>query len=138
MLATDPVRDREADPRPPISALFRQIADDAGTLARSEVALARAELAHNVQSLVRPLATIVIAALLGIAALFTLMGAFVAFLTPYVGAGWAALIVAAAVGIVAVILLMSGLSGFDRISLMPKRAIRSVRTDVSTVKEAVS
>ena len=124
--------------RAPLSALFRQIADDATLLARTEVKLARAEVAENVGKLARPVVMIVAAALLGIAVLFTLMGAAVAALTPLVGPAWAALIVAAVVGLIAYLLLQAGLSGFKSIDLAPKRAVASVKADAAAAKDIVS
>lgn len=121
-----------------IAALFKQIIDDVTHLARIEVKLARAEVTANIQKLVRPLILVVAAALLGLAALFTLMGAFVGWLTPYVGAGWAAFIVAAVVGLIAYLLLQSGLKGLSSPQITPKRAVKSVKTDVAVVKEELS
>jgi len=136
MLAPAPVNDVAADPRPRLSVLFRQIADDATLLARSEVALARAEIAQNVASLGKPVAMLGGAALLGVAALFTLMGAAVAALAPLVGAALAALIVAAVVGIVAALLAMAALNGLKAIQIAPKRAVRSVKADVAAAQQA--
>lgn len=121
---------------PSIGAMLRQIVDDIGQLARAEVNLAKAEVTANLAKLVRPIVMIALGGLLSIAALFTLMGAFVGFLTPYVGAGWAALIVAAVVGAVAALLVMSGVKGFGAASLAPKRSVASVKADVAAVKEA--
>lgn len=127
----------KVEERRSISALIRQIADDATLLARTEVKLARAEITDNLHALIRPAIMVGAAALLGLAALFTLMGAFVGFLTPYVGAGWAALIVAGAVGLIAFLLLQSGLKGLSASALAPKRAVASVKADVAVVKESV-
>lgn len=121
-----------------LSALVRQIADDATLLVRTEVKLARAEVSANISRLARPAMMVGAAALLGIGVLFTLMGAFVGFLTPYVGAGWAALIVVKVVGVIAFLLLQTGLKGFGAITLVPNRAMRSVKADVAAIKESVS
>lgn len=121
---------------PSIGAVLRRIVDDVGQLARTEVNLAKAEVTANIGKLVRPIVMIAAGALLGIAALFTLMGALVGFLTPYVGAGWAALIVAAVVGGIAALLVMSGVKGIGAATLAPKKAVASVKADVAAVKEA--
>lgn len=124
------------DDEPSIGSLLRQIVDDVGQLARAEVSLAKAEVTANIAKLVRPIIMIAAGAFLGIAALFTLMGALVGFLTPYVGAGWAALIVAAVVGGIAALLVMSGVKGIGAATLAPKRSVASVKADVAAVKEA--
>ncbi len=124
------------DEEPSIGATLRQIVDDVGQLARTEVNLAKAEVTANIAKLVRPIVMIAMGALLGIAALFTLMGALVGFLTPYVGAGWAALIVAAVVGGIAALLVMSGIKAIGAVTLAPKRSVASVKADVAAVKEA--
>lgn len=127
-----------AEERAPISALFRQLTDDVTHLARSEVKLARAEVMGNVHALIRPLILVITAALLGVAALFTLMGAFVGFLTPIVGsAGLAALIVAVIVAVIAFVLLQSGLGGIGKVAVVPERTVRSVKADVAAVKESL-
>lgn len=114
--------------------LVRGLADDATHLFRTEVKLARAEVAANVAGLARPVAMIGVAALLGVAALFTLMGAFVGWLAPYVGAGWAALIVAAVVGSIAGLMAMSALKALGAASLMPHRFVGDVKKDVAVLK----
>lgn len=126
-----------ASARPSLANLVHSLSDDVTGLVRAEVGLARAEVAANVAKLGRPVIFILAAALLGVAALFTLMGAAVGFLTPYVGAGWAALIVAAVVGIVAFVLFQSALASLKQISIAPKRAIAGVKTDVAMVKDSI-
>jgi VIT1/CCC1 family predicted Fe2+/Mn2+ transporter len=127
-----------AEERSTIPALFRQLTDDVTHLARSEVKLARAEVMGSIHALVRPLIVVIAAALVGVAALFTLMGAFVGFLTPVVGsAGLAALIVAVILGLIAFVLLQSGLARIGKVSVVPERAVMSVKADVAAVKESL-
>lgn len=127
-----------AEERSTIPALFRQLTDDVTHLARSEVKLARAEAMGSIHALVRPLIVVIAAALLGVAALFTLMGAFVGFLTPVVGsAGLAALVVAVILGLIAFVLLQSGLARIGKVSVIPERAVMSVKADVAAVKESL-
>ena len=124
--------------RPSIAALLRGVVEDVQLLARAEVNLARAEVADKVHKLVRPVALVGVAALLGLVVVFTLTGAAVGFLTPYVGAGWAALIVAGVLGLGAFLCLQAGLKGFGAVSIAPKRAVASVKADVAAVKGSVS
>ncbi len=125
-------------PRAPIAGLIRQIADDATHLARSEIKLARAELMANIGELARPVVMVAVAALLGVAALFALMVAFIGWLAPFVGVGWAALIVTVADAVIALLLLSAGMRGFKTATLLPERALRSVEKDVAAVKESVA
>lgn len=127
---------RTESDEPSIAALLRQIVDDIGHLARAEINLARAEITANVQTIARPVVMLMLGGLLGIAALFTLMGAAVAALTPLVGAALAALIVAVVVGVVAALLVMSGVNGFGALALTPGKTVASVRADVAVVRDA--
>ena len=120
---------------PSIAALLRELVDNVGQLARAEINLARAEVTANVQKLARPAAMVAVGGLLGIAALFTLMGAAVAALTPIVGAAMAAFIVAIVVGGAAALLIQSGIKGFGAVALAPKKTVASVRADAVAVQD---
>lgn len=117
-----------------IMALIRRLFEDAAALARAELRLAQAELKANVASIAKPIAMIAVGGLLGVAALFTLMGAFVGFLAPYVGPGWAGLIVAGVVGAAAAGLVLAGKKEIMAAELMPSRAMAALREDIQTLK----
>jgi hypothetical protein len=125
---------RENGDRSGIADLVRSLIEDLGRLFRSEIALAKAELTANASRLATPVAKIAAGALLGLAALLTLIGAFVAWLTPLVGAGWAAFIVALVVGGAGAALVMSGRTDLEKTKLDLPRSTASIRRSAETLK----
>lgn len=110
-------------PEPSIGELIQSLLLDVGQLVRTEIKLAYAEVGRNVARARAPLAFIAGGAMLMFGAFLTLLGALVAWLSPLVGIGAAALIVAVAVGIAGVALLRTGRNRLRGISLIPTRAI---------------
>lgn len=119
---------------PSIGQLVRRLVDDTGELVRSELKLAQTEFKSNLTAMVAPIGMVVGAAVFGLAALFVLLGAFVGWLTPYVGAGWAALIVAAVTGLIAFLLFSAGRKGLSAASLAPTRTTASLKQDAELLK----
>jgi hypothetical protein len=124
----------QPDTGPSIGDLLRTLIEDVGLLFRTELRLAQAEVRSNLAGLKTGAAAIAAGGMLLLAALFVLLGAFVGFLEPHVGAGWAAVIVAAATGVVGLILLSVGSGKLKVASLSPDRTIASVKQDVETLK----
>lgn len=122
--------------RESIADVVRGLASDATHLMRTEVRLAKAEVRANVAGLVTPIILVAAGLILGIAALFTLMAAFVGLLVEVldISPGLASLIVAAVVGGIAGFLVMSGLGKLRAATLAPTRTMASVKEDVQTVK----
>jgi len=131
------VNPAETEARQSTLGLARGLLDDTTHLARTEVKLARAEVSANLLALIRPLMLIMMGMLLGVGALFTLLGAFVGWLAPHVGAGAASLIVALATTLVAGILAWSGASTLQNANIAPRQAEISVREDVNALKGKV-
>lgn len=123
--------------RASIADVMRGLVADGAHLARAEIRLAKAEISANVSGLVTPVIMIAGALLLAVAALFTLMAAFVGWLTPLVGAGWAAFIVAGLAALLAAILIFVALAKVRAISLTPRRFEQSVTRDVAMLRDAV-
>lgn len=119
---------------PSIGELLRRLVDDTQHLFRTEIKLAQSELKSNIAAMARGAVGIGIGVILLLGAVFTLLGAAVGFLTPLVGAVGAALIVAVVTGIIGVALVMSGLKKLSASSLMPDRAIASVKQDANVLK----
>jgi Putative Actinobacterial Holin-X, holin superfamily III len=117
-----------------IGDLLRSLVEDFAKLFRAEVALAKSELTTKAARLATPLAKLLVGALLGLAALLTLIAAFVGWLTPLVGAGWAAFIVAVVVGGVGAALVLSGKAELDRTGFALPRTAESVRRSTETLK----
>ena len=117
-----------------IVALIRRLFEDAAALARAELRLAQAEVKENIVGIAKPVAMIAFGMLLAVAALFTLMGALVGFLAPYVGPGFAGLIVAVVVGAIAGALMLTGKKEIAAAQLLPSRAVAALRDDIETLK----
>jgi hypothetical protein len=117
-----------------IGDLLRQLIEDVGLLFRTELRLAQAEVGSKLAGLKTGAAAIAAGGMLLLAALFVLLGAFVGFLEPHVGAGWAAVIVAVATAVVGFILISVGGGKLKVASLTPDRTLASVKQDVETLK----
>jgi uncharacterized membrane protein YqjE len=120
---------------PPVGELFRQLADDATTLIRQEVALGKAELRETAKALGRDVAKIGLA--IGMAALGAL--AATAFLIIGLGAliesYWlAALIVAVVYFIVAAVLAKGATSDLKHRDMKPTRTIQTLEADKEWAK----
>ncbi len=126
------VKDRGEDVS--IVSLVKRLFEEAAALVRAEFRLAQAEVKANIASIAKPIAMIAFGGLLAVAALFTLMGAAVGFLTPLVGAGFAGLIVAVVVGAIAAALMLAGKKQIAAAELMPSRAVAALREDIEALK----
>ena len=129
---------KDGGPELSIIALIKRLGDDAMRLVRAELRLAHAEIRQNVADLAKPIAMFAVGGLLGVAALFTLMGAFVAWLTPLVGAGFAALIVAMIAGLAAALLINGARKKIATVELMPSRAVALLKEEIEEIKESTS
>ncbi len=122
----------KADAPPPLSLgeLLKRLVEDTGTLFRSELRLAQAELTANIGKAMQPLSMIMLGGLLLLGGLFTLLGALVAWLTPLVGAGFAALIVAIAAAGAGLGLVAAGKKQLTSIGFLPSRVAKALQDDV--------
>lgn len=121
-------------PEPSLTDLVKSLVGDVGHLFRTELRLAKTEVVGGMKSAVGGIVLIVAGIVLLLGALFTLLGAFVGWLTPYVGAGWAALIVAVVVGGIGALLAFVGSKRMSAKALMPERTIASVRDGIDELK----
>ena len=126
-----------AEPTETIADLLRQLVDDGNHLVRTEIRLAKSEFRDNVATIGRGAVGIGIGAVLLLGAVFTLLGGAVGFLSPLVGAGWAAVIV----GLVALAigggLIMTGVNKLKMSSLAPDRTVKSVKHDAEMISGSV-
>jgi len=123
----------DPDATPSIGDLLRRLIEDIGSLFRTEVRLAKSEFRGNVAAAKGGAAVIGVGAFFLVGGLFTLLGAAVGFLTPYVGAGFAGLIVAIVALIVGGILVMSGVKKLTSFSVTPARTVASLRQDADAL-----
>lgn len=135
-LPSDPVStsDASANGSASIADLLRRLVEDTGHLFRTEIRLAKSELRGNIAAAKGGAAAIGLGAILLLGAVFTLLGAAVGFLTPYVGAGLAALIVAIVVGVIGAVLVVSGGKKLGAASLTPDRAVASLKQDAEALR----
>ena len=132
-MASPPVRTEESIPD-----LLRQLVEDGNHLVRTEIRLAKAEVRDNIAAAVRGGVSIGIGVVLALGAIFTLLGAAVGFLTPLLGAGWAALLVGLVALAVGGLLVVTGAKKLSPASLVPDRAIGSIKADAATIAKEVS
>lgn len=117
-------------PEASLTDLIKSLVGDVCHLFRTELRLAQTEVVGGVKSAVAGIVMIAIGVVLLLGAMLTLLGAFVGWLTPYVGAGWAALIVAVVTGGIGVTLALVGSKRLSAKALVPERTIASVRDGI--------
>lgn len=122
------------DAQPSIGELIGRLVADTGHLFQTELKLAQSEVKANLAALAQPLVVLLFGALFLLAALFTLMGALVGWLTPLVGTGWAAFIVAVVVGGIGLALVLSAKTKLSQAGIAPARTIESIKQDAQILK----
>lgn len=127
-MATHPEHDHS------IGDLLRQLIDDVQRLFATELRLFRAEIRSNIGGLKTGAILIGFGATLMLAATITLFAAFVGWLIPVVGHGWAELIVAVVSALLGLIALGVGSKKLGAANLSPDQTIASVRRDAQTLK----
>jgi len=106
-------------------------------LVRSEVNLARTEVAENLKSAGMAIGLLAAALVIAITALNVLSAALVAAITNLgLSAGWSALIVGVVFAIIAFVLASKGMNDLKISNLAPTRTAKNVRRDAEAVKEA--
>jgi hypothetical protein len=120
-----------------IADLLRQLVADGNYLVRTEIRLAKAEVRDNIAAAAKGGAGIGLGAMLLLGAVLTLLGAAVAFLAPVVGTGWAAVIVGGLAFAVGGGLIAGGVNRLKGSSMVPDRALSSVKCDAETIGGSV-
>ena len=122
-----------------VGELLRDLASDAATLIRQELALARTEAHDKLQQTITAAVELVVGSLLAFAALIVLLDALVYGLTEAGLERWlAALIVGGVVAGIGFLLVRKGQNDLSATRLAPERTAASIRKDVNMVKEQVS
>jgi hypothetical protein len=121
-----------------LTDLLKELREDATTLVRGEVALAKAEMAEKVSVLTRNGARLFGGALLGYAALTPLLGGLGFLLKDwFVSLGWSEgvsvfsglTIVALITGALSAIIVLNALSALKNEKLLPRKTIASLKED---------
>lgn len=120
--------------QPSIGDLLRRLVEDTQHLFRTEIRLAKSEFRSNIAAAARGAVGIAVGGVLLLGAIFTLLGAAVAFLSPLVGAGFAGLIVAGAAALIGGILVALGARKLSASSFAPDKTVASLRHDAAALK----
>ena len=117
--------------------MMSDILSNVSNLVRTEVDLARAEMAASLNKAVVAVASMAVALILAIAGLNVLAAALVALairagLTP----AWATVVVGLGLLIIAAAIFLSAKSALTQIGFVPTRAARGIGRDAATIKEA--
>ena len=114
---------------PSLAESLRSLVTDVGHLFRTELRLARSEVVSSLHSAMRGAIAVGIGMILMLGAIFTMLGAIVGWLTPLLGAGWAAAAVALGAAVVAIALMALGAR-----QLSPSRAAERVSDRLDTLR----
>jgi uncharacterized membrane protein YqjE len=114
---------------PTLGELFSDLSSQASLLVRQEAQLAKVEMTEKAAKAGREVAYIVVGAVLGNAALLTLIASLILFLRAWISPWVAALLVGAALAIVAGIFVWIGRQGLQRIEPTPTRTVETLQED---------
>lgn len=117
-----------------IADLLKELVTDIGDPFRTELRLAKSELQDSIGSFRIGLIAIGAGAVILPCALLRPTGAALAFLAPAPGVGWAALAVAALTCGIAIALFVFGGKRLSGSSLVPNRALTSIKRDVEVLE----
>ena len=123
---------------PSLRDIVAGVADDAQSLVRGEIALARVEMSQKLSEAIKGMIWVVVGMLFAFSALVIIMIAAAAALTIIVPAWAASLIVAVIALVVGGIAARAGLAMLSIDNLTPTRTTHSVNKDAQMVKEHVS
>ncbi len=123
---------------PTLKGVFQGLLDDVTRLGRQELALAKAEIAEDIDAAQKRLIAIMAGLMLGFCAVLILLQAVVVALATQMPAWLASVIVALVVGLAAVILVRGGQAGLSRKDVTPERTVRSLKRDKDMVMEKAS
>jgi uncharacterized membrane protein len=122
-----------------IKSLLGEALRESGDLAQKEFMLFRTEMNQNVRMMFLGVGMMVVAAVFSIAALMLFTEALVDWLATILDSrALAALIVGGAMALIAVGLVLYGRHAMSAASLVPKRAVRSVKRDAEVLSERVA
>lgn len=122
-------------PERPLTSLFSELTQEASSLFRQEIRLARAELTDKARQAGRGAAEIVVGAVVLLLAVGVLAAAAVLGLATVVQPWLAALIVAAALALIGGVVLVAGLSNVRTGKLAPRRTMDTLRDNTRWAKE---
>lgn len=122
----------------PLGELFRELADQTGTLVRQEVSLARVEMSEKVDLAVRHATVVMGGAALFFVAGIALLTALIAGVGALVPLWLAALVVGVVTTTAGYVLVRKGVAGLRSIEPAPTKTIRTLREDKLWLKRELS
>jgi fatty acid desaturase len=122
-----------------LGELFADLAQEAGTLIRQEVALAKVELTQNATRVGKNLGFLAVGGAVAYAGFLAIMAAVI-FLLAANGVAWwlAALLVGLVVAGVGYVLVQRGLSALKRDDLAPRQTLETLKEDKDWAKEQIA
>jgi len=131
---------------PSIGTLFRDLADEARTLVRHEIDLAKAEVGEKASRASRNIAYLAIGGLIAYAGLIALIGAACVGLAvllskgmnPSAAAWLGPLIVGVVVGLVGYVLVLKGIAALRRESIVPHKTISALRENKEWLQDRIT
>jgi uncharacterized membrane protein YqjE len=126
----EPERRPAVAPEPSLGDLFRQLAQDTGALIRQEVALARAEMRQNLQSVTRSAVRIAIGGAVVLVGTLVLVAFLVLLVGDLIGNYWlGALIVGLVFTAIGGIMVKTALDNLSAESLAPEQTVETLKED---------
>lgn len=122
---------------PTLGELFSDLAGDLSTLVRQEIALARAETMETVRTATRNSAMMGVGGALAYAGLIVLLIAIAYLLGEFMPLWLATLIVGIVAAAIGGGLIMAGKNRMSDLSVVPERAVQSIKEDAQWAKEQV-
>ncbi len=127
---------RQSQDRRSILHLVTDVIDEMTQLFQTEIRLVRAEFNQKISNVATAATLLVMGAVAGIAALFLLLQAVVAWLAV---AGlpeqWGLLLVGLVVGVIGIVVVMRGIGILRGTTLVPQKTLDQLGADFTTVKE---
>lgn len=123
---------------PTLKGLFQGLLDEVTHLGRQELALAKAEIAEDIEAAQKRLIAVIAGLMLGFCAVLILLQAIVAALATQMPVWLASVVVALIVGLVAVVLVRAGQASLKAQDFTPERTVRSLKRDKDLIAEKAS
>lgn len=112
-----------------LGELVSDLSQKASTLARLEVQLAKAEVSQKVSTASKEIAILVMAGLIGNAALLGLMATLMLSLAEFMDGWLAALLVTILFAAIAGFLAWQGISALKKMNMMPQQTVATLKED---------
>ncbi len=121
-----------------IGDLFTELAAEAGTLVRQEVALAQVELTAKATRVGKNVGFLAIGGAVGYAAVLAILAGVILGLSYLMPAWIAAILVGGVVGVAAFVLISSALTEIRKMNITPEESVDSIKEDAQWLKNQLS